>query len=101
MMQQNINPFAYTTPIPYGGSLHANLVSQAIGAPPGLGLPNTMNTGMPHSLNASMHAPYVMLAREFNLEPDLVAALAQRLAYTGQTAAPHTMGPFGYTKGQM
>lgn len=99
MTQQSTNPFAYAAP--YRGSLQssfAGLTSQGISAPPGLGLPNTMNIGMPYSLNPSVHAPYDTLAREFNLEPDLVAALAQRLANSG-----HITNPFGYANvnGQM
>ncbi|KAL5476813.1 hypothetical protein ACEPAI_2999 [Sanghuangporus weigelae] len=69
--------------------------SQLVNTSPTLGFPlGNVNRGIPLSLRTAPHAPYDALAREFNIEPDVVAALAQRLVFAGQAISPQTMGAF-------
>ncbi|KAL5514336.1 hypothetical protein ACEPAG_2424 [Sanghuangporus baumii] len=103
-LRQN-DMLAYGCTIPFGNVSrpdHTELTSQLVNLSPTLGFPlANVNRGMPLSLRTAPHAPYDMLAREFNIEPDVVAALAQRLAFAGQAISPQTMGAFLYANGGM
>lgn len=63
-----------------------------------------MGFGLPY-VNMTSNAPqspYDALAMEFGVEPDLVAALAQRLTFAGQSAmAAQSLGGFTYGTGRM
>ncbi|EJD05485.1 uncharacterized protein FOMMEDRAFT_165895 [Fomitiporia mediterranea MF3/22] len=105
-LRQNAAPFSYNGAVPYGTSLQATLSGlaspQMMNTPLGLRFSNpTMSAGMQFPSRGPMKAPYDILAREFNVDPDLVAALAQRLAYAGQTLPPQGLGSFGYVNGRM
>ncbi|OCB89126.1 hypothetical protein A7U60_g3725 [Sanghuangporus baumii] len=97
-LRQN-DMFAYNGTIPFGNVSrpdYTGLTSpQLVNTSPTLGIPlANVNRGMPLSLRNARHAPFDVLAREFNIEPDLVAALAQRLAFAGQAISPQAMGAF-------
>lgn len=96
--------YSYQTAIPYANSpvnIYANLASPQLGSPHGLGF-NQLNMGlqgMSYAMSNGSQTPYDQLAMEFGLEPDLIAALAQRL---GQSAiSPQTMGSFPYASARM
>lgn len=100
------NPLAYAGSVPFNNSLQSSFAGLAsppmLNSPLALGYQNAnMNIGVPFSMSGSTHAPYDVLAREFNVEPDLVAALAQRLAYAGQTMSPQAAAGFTYANGMM
>ncbi|KAH8116125.1 hypothetical protein DFH11DRAFT_1742507 [Phellopilus nigrolimitatus] len=104
-MRRNDNAFVSGNAPIYTTSPQMNFAGLAlpqINAPPGLNFGNfNMGFGMPYAMNSPPQSPYDVLAREFNVEPDLVAALAQRLVYTGQGALPQAMGGFAYANGRM
>lgn len=99
--------YPFQTSMSYASSppnLYANLASPQLNSPPGLGFSqlNMGLPGMPFVLNNGPQSPYDALAMEFGVEPDLVAALAQRLAFSGQSAmAAQSLGGFHYAAGRM
>ena len=103
---QNINSLVYNGGLAFNSALRSGYTGLSsphmMSASPNVGFANAnVNIGMPFPLNGAAQAPYDMLAREFNVEPDLIAALAQRLAYAGQTMSPPPIGTFGYVNGGM
>ncbi|KAL5498671.1 hypothetical protein ACEPAH_2026 [Sanghuangporus vaninii] len=97
-LRQN-DMFAYSGTIPFGNVSrpdYTGLTSpQFSNTSPTLGFPfANVNRGMPLSLRNATHTSFDALAREFNIEPNLVATLAQRLAFEGQAISPQAMGAF-------
>ncbi|THH08174.1 hypothetical protein EW145_g2885 [Phellinidium pouzarii] len=111
MGRRNNNTFAFANASPFVNSqqaLYAALASSHINSSPGFGFGNVnMGLGMPFAMNGMSQnpmtqSPYNVLAREFGVKPDLVAALAQRLAYTSQNAMPsQPIGSYAYANGRM
>ena len=97
------NPMPFATSSPQ--NIYSNLASPQLNSPQGLGFAQlNMGMSMPYVnvMNSAPHTPYDALAMEFGVEPDLVAALAQRLAFSWQPAmAAQSLGGFTYGAGRM
>lgn len=98
------NSMGYNGAVPFGNVHRPDFTgitsSQLMNTSTTLGFPvASVNRSVP--LGATSQAPYDVLAREFNVEPDLIAALAQRLAFSGQAISPRTIGAFAYANGGM
>ncbi|KAI5120895.1 hypothetical protein M0805_002995 [Coniferiporia weirii] len=104
MMRRNENTFPFTNAAPFANSpqaLYTALASPHINAPPGFNYGN-MGLSMAYSMNSPPQGSYDVLAREFGIGPDVVAALVQRLAYTGPGVIPaQPIGGYAFANGHM
>lgn len=101
---ENINPFAYSNAMSlsrmpqnnYNGLLPHMQASSSLGFQ-NVNIP----IGLPYSMAIPSQNPYDSIAREFNVEPDLVQALAQRLSFTNQNSINPVLAGFGFGNGRI